>query len=420
MQLLENDIVQFDRHIVENLNELLGYIERYVEISLHSNYFHNCFIFLRDQWKSLKKYFTMMNVEEILGEKFLLMFSTVIKHFHSYIDVFHVSSTDSTSENVKIDHLKKKFHQKFQKKLTMDILREAKTIYDDCALTMNIYLEKRVCKRFLLILKTAGFKRIRFEEKSPKERSTSTKCHLFAPTEFFDDPITRIQLARTISSSFRLPTSSTIDSSSEESNLNSISSPTTTTTSTIDSTLVYVLAVPICDEIENEWRGIDENLFEKKIFSSIVPLNVDWKTTSLFLLTQQTQQFAKINELFKERLSQLHVQQNDFYKFETNVGEILQRRSCFEKVDRAMNDLAHSISSLANCVTENVEKFEKLIEKFNTRVHVVTIDFRMSREKCDQFVVFFLFSTSKNVFLHLRWTSFVRRVFMRHNSIRKH
>jgi hypothetical protein len=47
----------------------------------------------------------------------------------------------------------------------MDILREAKTIYEDCALTINIYLQKPVCRRFLLILKTAGFERIKFGRK---------------------------------------------------------------------------------------------------------------------------------------------------------------------------------------------------------------------------------------------------------------
>jgi hypothetical protein len=56
-------------------------------------------------------------------------------------------------------------HKKYQKKLTIDILREAKSIYEDCALTINIYLQKPVCRRFLLILKTAGFERIKFGRK---------------------------------------------------------------------------------------------------------------------------------------------------------------------------------------------------------------------------------------------------------------
>jgi len=98
-------------------------------------------------------------MEEILGEKFLNMHSSIIKHFHDYIDVFHsITSTDT----IKIEHIKKKMHKKYQKKLTIDILREAKSIYEDCALTINIYLQKPVCRRFLLILKTAGFERIKF------------------------------------------------------------------------------------------------------------------------------------------------------------------------------------------------------------------------------------------------------------------
>ncbi len=157
LKLIENEITQFDRNIIETMHEIIGYIERYIEISLRSNLFHNCIILLKEQWKFLKKYSTMMNIEEILGEKFLNMYSTIIKHFHDYIDVFH-----STTETIKIEHIKKKIHRKYQKKLTMDILREAKAIYEDCALTINVYLQKPVCRRFLLILKTAGFERIKF------------------------------------------------------------------------------------------------------------------------------------------------------------------------------------------------------------------------------------------------------------------
>jgi hypothetical protein len=108
----------------------------------------------------LKKYSTMMNIEEYLGEKFLNMYSNIIKHFHEHIDVFH--SSISSPSTIKIEHIKKKINKKYEKKLTMDILREAKAIYEDCALTINIYLQKPVCKRFLLILKTAGFERIKF------------------------------------------------------------------------------------------------------------------------------------------------------------------------------------------------------------------------------------------------------------------
>lgn len=102
-----------------------------------------------------------MNYEETLGENFLNMYSNIIKHFHDYIDVYH-----STTDTTKLEHIKKKMHRKYQKKLTMDILREAKAIYDDCALTINVYLQKPVCRRFLLILKTAGFERIKFGNKN--------------------------------------------------------------------------------------------------------------------------------------------------------------------------------------------------------------------------------------------------------------
>lgn len=105
-----------------------------------------------------------MNVEETLGEKFLNIYSKIITHLHDHIDIFH-SSVSSSPETIKIEHIKKKIHRKYQKKLTMTILREAKAIYDDCALTINIYLQKPVCRRFLLILKAAGFERIKFGKK---------------------------------------------------------------------------------------------------------------------------------------------------------------------------------------------------------------------------------------------------------------
>ncbi len=157
LKLLENELTKFDEKIIETMHEIIGYIENYIKISIRSNLYHNCIILLKEQWKSLKKYATMMNIEEILGEKFLNMYSNIIKHFHEYIDVFH-----TTADTVKLEHIKKKMHRKYQKRLTMDILREAKAIYDDCALTINIYLQKPVCRRFLLILKTAGFERIKF------------------------------------------------------------------------------------------------------------------------------------------------------------------------------------------------------------------------------------------------------------------
>jgi hypothetical protein len=162
LKLIEDELIQFDQNIIDTIYEILSYIERYIDISLRSNLFHNCIILLKDQWKSLKIYSTMMNMEEILGEKFLNMYSNIIKHFHDYIDIFHSSLSSSPPEGIKIEHIKKKIHRKYQKKITMNILREAKAIYDDCALTINIYLQKPVCKRFLLILKTAGFERIKF------------------------------------------------------------------------------------------------------------------------------------------------------------------------------------------------------------------------------------------------------------------
>ena len=138
----------------------MTYIERYIEISLHSHSFHNCIILLKDQWKSLKKYATMMNIEEIIGEKFLNIYSIIINRFREYVDVFH--SSIPSAEPMRIEHIKKKMNKKYQKKLTMTLLREAKAIYEDFALTINIYLQRPVCKRFLLILKTAGFERIKF------------------------------------------------------------------------------------------------------------------------------------------------------------------------------------------------------------------------------------------------------------------
>lgn len=158
LRLIEDELTEFDQNIIDIMREIIGYIERYIELSLRSNSFHNCIILLREQWKSLKRYSTMMNVEEFFGEKFLNMYSHIMKHFNDYIDVFHSTTTTDTN---KIEHIKKKIHRKYQKKLTLDIIREAKAIYDDCALTINIYLQKPVCRRFLLILKTARFERIK-------------------------------------------------------------------------------------------------------------------------------------------------------------------------------------------------------------------------------------------------------------------
>ncbi|CAF4321220.1 unnamed protein product, partial [Adineta steineri] len=65
LKLIEDEFIQFDQNIIDTIYEILTYIERYIEISLRSNLYHNCIMLLKDQWKSLKKYSTMMNIEEI-------------------------------------------------------------------------------------------------------------------------------------------------------------------------------------------------------------------------------------------------------------------------------------------------------------------------------------------------------------------
>ncbi|UJR23441.1 hypothetical protein I4U23_026446 [Adineta vaga] len=376
IQIVEDELTQFDGNIVDTLYEMLTYIERYVELSLRSNLFHNCIILLKEQWKSLKIYATMMNAEEVLGEKFLHMYSNIIKHFHEYIDVFH--SVTSTNETIKIEHIKKKMHKKYQKKLTIDILREAKAIYDDCALTINIYLQKSVCRRFLLILKRAGFERIKFateyqhtQIKNHKDSSSASQCLLFAPAEYFEDNATKLQLARTLSSSFRINTNNTssADSTDEQTqtqqqsptSLQQPSNPPMETT----PPLVYVLCVPISNEVESEWRGVTHTIPAQKTLTPVLPLHTNWKTTTIFLLTQQTSNMEKFETSFRERLSKTNVQQDDLYNFDTKKEQILQKRSCFEKIDRAMSDLAHAILSLSNCVANNVEQFENIIEKID-------------------------------------------------------
>lgn len=159
LNLIENDLMHFDQNIIATMGDVMKYIEEYVKISLQSNLFHNCIILLRDQWKSLKRYATMMNIEETLGDRFLRMCSKVIERFHEYLDLTHTANNASDIDRA--DSIKKKIQRKYQKKLAMDILREMKGIYEDCALTVNIYLQKAVCRRFLLILKTAGFERIK-------------------------------------------------------------------------------------------------------------------------------------------------------------------------------------------------------------------------------------------------------------------
>ncbi len=90
-------------------------------------------------------------------------------------------------------------------------------------------------------------------------------------------------------------------------------------------------------------------------------------------MTQQTNNLEKFEESFKERLSKINIQQSDLYNFETKTGQLLQKHSCFEKIDNSMKTLAHSILSLSNCIASNVENFEQMIEKINTRDYVVSI-----------------------------------------------
>ncbi len=136
--------------------------------------------------------------------------------------------------------------------------------------------------------------------------------------------------------------------------------------------MVYILCVPISVELESEWRGVTHTISENKNLTSMLPLHTNWKTTTIFLLTQQTNDLKRFEESFKERLSKINVQQSDLYNFETKTGKLLQKRSCFEKTDDAMRNLAHSILSLSNCIASNVEQFEKMIEKINTRDYVVS------------------------------------------------
>ncbi|CAF0808494.1 unnamed protein product [Rotaria sp. Silwood1] len=386
LKLIEDDLIQFDKDIIDTIYEILSYIERYIDISLNSNSFHNCIILLKDQWKSLKKYSTMMNIEEVLGEKFLNIYSKIIKNFHEHIDIFH-SSIPSSPETIKIEHIKKKIHRKYQKKLTMTILREAKAIYDDCALTINIYLQKPVCKRFLLILKAAGFERIKFASEShhyhgsnqtDKDGSPFSKCLLFAPAKYFKDKATKIQIIRTLSSSFRINANHNLaaelndDQSTLQQQSATSSQQLSTLTSEISPPLVYILCVPTTVDLESEWRGVTHLVPENKNLISILPLHTNWKTTTIFLLTQQTNNLENFQESFKECLSKINVQQSDLYNFDTRTGQLLQRRSCFEKIDNAMKNLAHSMLNLSNCIANNVENFEKLIENIDKRDYVHT------------------------------------------------
>ncbi len=110
---------------------------------------------------------------------------------------------------------------------------------------------------------------------------------------------------------------------------------------------------------------------ENKNLLSILPLHTHWKTTTIFLLTQQINNLEKFEESFKERILKINVQQSDL-NFENKTGQLLQKHSCFEKIDNAMKNLAHSMLNLSNCIASNVGNFEKIIEKINTRDYVVS------------------------------------------------
>lgn len=249
---------------------------------------------------------------------------------------------------------------------------------------------------------------------------STSQCLLFAPAEYFVDTASKLQLARTLSSSFRvnLSTNSSSESSDEQSSQQQ-SSPTSnqqTTNSSVEMTppSVYVLCVPISNELESEWRGVTHTISTNKHITSIFPLHFHWKTTTIFLLTHQINNLEMFEELFRDRLSKTNIQQNDLYKFETKSGQTLQKRSCFEKVDRAMNDLAHAILTLSNSIANNVEQFEKLIgnprEPIDPRNYIV----RSSSSSRNSILVL-LFSIPKNVYLRLQWISFVKQVTMPHN-----
>jgi hypothetical protein len=226
--------------------------------------------------------------------------------------------------------------------------------------------------------------------KTNKDATPTSQCLLFAPAEYFEDNFTKLQLIRTLSSSFRVNLNNNSSGESGEEQSSQTQPPQQSPTSSqqspnlvteITPPLVYVLCVPISNELEPEWRGITHTISTNKNLTSIFPLNINWKTTTIFLLTQQTKNLEVFEESFRERLSKTNVQQNDLYNFHTKTGQILQKRSCFEKVDRAMNDLAHAILSLSNCVASNVEQFEKIIEKIHNQTF--TGDGNEQSEKID-------------------------------------
>ena len=214
---------------------------------------------------------------------------------------------------------------------------------------------------------------------SDHEKSNSSTCLLFAPAEYFESSATKLQLARTLSSSFRINSYGiTANEPTDEPSAQAQTSPTSSQQPTVPSTetttpLVYILCVPVSCELESEWRGVTHHLPMNKTITSIHPLHVNWKSTTIFLLTQQTQDLGTLEKSFKERLSKTNVQQTDLYDFETKPDQLLRKRSCFEEVDREMNTLAHTIMSLSHSVANNVETFERVIDKSNSKSYVVSV-----------------------------------------------
>lgn len=215
-----------------------------------------------------------------------------------------------------------------------------------------------------------------------RDGTSVSKCLLFAPGKYFKDKATKIQLIRTLSSSFRIHSNNNLatelnddlSTSQQQQQLQSSSATESLSVPTNETSppLVYVLCIPVSSELESEWRGFTHTIPENKNLTSILPLHTTWKTTTIFLLTQQTNNLENFQESFKDCLSKINVQQSDLYNFDNRTGQLLQRRSCFEKIDNAMRNLAHSMLNLSTCIANNVETFEKLVEEHNTRDYVVS------------------------------------------------
>ncbi|CAF1069078.1 unnamed protein product, partial [Didymodactylos carnosus] len=363
---LEQEIVKFDQHIIATIHEFVKYVEKYVEITLKSNLFSSIVCMLKDQWKYIKRYATVLNEEEYVGEKFLLMWSQFISKFKDYIQIFHPSSPMDLPVDMPVEFIRKKINKKYNKKLTMAILRETKQIYDDCAMTLNIYLQKPICKRFLTILKTARFERIKYEpfdeSIKPNDKNSHSKCLLFASSEYFEDNQSKIQLFKTLSSSFRLE--STIESATPVSTTTKLSDEQQQLNESLQSknrSSVYILCVPVPDELAGEWRGVEHTVstFFNVFLTSIKPLYLNWKTTSMFLLTQQTQQLDEFLKMFHTKLENLHLSQNDLLQLDRTQQ---QKRSCFEKIDHAMYELNHAVLNLSENICTDIDQFELLLE----------------------------------------------------------